>query len=409
VRELVGRLPFADFQEVATGPGWHERALRSLLDGIERRTQLGCALLARDAPDLLMMVFGESDTVAHHFWRFHDPASPRFAPGPHAAAIRTVYVALDRALGRLCAAAGDQAAVAVVSDHGSGGASDRVLYVNRFLATADLLRFHPGGASRSVARKVRAAAVRTVPFRWQAPLLRRLPGAAGRLEGASRFGGISWEGTIAYSDELDYHPSVWLNVRGREPQGVVDPDAYDATCARIAAVLRAWTYADGQAVVARVWRRAELYRGPAAAGAPDLMLELANVGGYRPSVVHSGGPGPGVRVLAPDEYGAGKTAGMNGTHRREGIFVAAGPGVRRAGAVGEREIVDVMPTLLALADAAIPGDLDGAPMREILVQVPRFGGAPGGETLRPHHTLDAESGAEMAARLAALGYLDPAG
>jgi predicted AlkP superfamily phosphohydrolase/phosphomutase len=296
---------------------------------------LGCALLAGERPDLLMMVFGESDTVAHHFWRFHDPASPRFAAGPHGEAIRTVYVALDQALGRLCAAAGDDAAVAVVSDHGSGGASDRVVHLNRLLASAGLLRFRPGGTNGSVARRLRAAAVRVVPFRWQAPLLRRLPGAAGRIEGASRFGGIAWEGTIAYSDELDYHPSVWLNLRGREPQGVVHPDAYEATCTRVAAALRTWTYDDGQAVVARVWRRAEVYRGPATTGAPDLMLELANVGGYRPSLVHGEGPGASVRVLGPQEYGAGKTAGMNGTHRREGILVAAGPGVRAAGAVGD--------------------------------------------------------------------------
>ncbi|HWP64730.1 MAG TPA: alkaline phosphatase family protein, partial [Candidatus Limnocylindria bacterium] len=173
IRALVGRLPFADFQEVATGPGWHARALRSLLDGIERRARLAETLLVRDAPDFLMLVFGESDTVAHHFWRFHDPQSPRFAPSPHADAVRTVYEALDRALGRLVAAAGPGSTVCVVSDHGSAGAGDRVIHLNRRLAEAGLLRFR---ASRSgVARALRAAAVRAVPFRWQAPLLRRLP------------------------------------------------------------------------------------------------------------------------------------------------------------------------------------------------------------------------------------------
>src|SRR5262245_2586587 len=77
IQRLIGRLPFADFQEVATTPGWHEAALASLLDGIERRTTLATSLLRRECFDLLMLVFGESDTVAHHFWRFHDPGSPR--------------------------------------------------------------------------------------------------------------------------------------------------------------------------------------------------------------------------------------------------------------------------------------------------------------------------------------------
>jgi predicted AlkP superfamily phosphohydrolase/phosphomutase len=407
IRGIVGRLPFADFQEVATGVGWHGRALTALLDGIERRTRLGETLLGRDAPDLMMIVFGESDTVAHHFWRFHDPRSPRFAPSPHRDAMRAVYVALDRALGRLAAAAGPGATVVVVSDHGSMGASDRVVHVNRHLAETGLLRFRPPASRHALARTLRRAAVRMVPFRWQAPLLRRLPRAAGRIEGASRFGRIDWPGTVAYSEELDYHPSVWLNVQGREPHGIVPPDAYERACARVTAAVRAWRDGDGRPVVERVWRRTEVYHGPATEHAPDLLLELAPVDGYRPSVLHSDGPGPSLGRLAPHEHGAGKTAGMNGAHDREGVFVAAGSGVPAAGAVGRREIVDVLPTLLALAGVTVPGDLDGAVIRDAVVEPPRYGGASGEAGGRARVELDAESEAEMAARLAALGYLEP--
>jgi predicted AlkP superfamily phosphohydrolase/phosphomutase len=368
---------------------------------------LGEALLARDAPDLLMLVFGESDTVAHHFWRYCDPGSPRFAASPHAGAIRTIYQALDGALARLLAAAGPSATLALVSDHGSGGASDRVVHLNRHLADAGLLRFQAGDARHGVSRRLRAAAVRAVPFRWQAPLLRRLPRAAGRVEGASRFGGVDWQHTVAYSDELDYHPSVWLNLRGREPYGIVEADAYETTCARVAEALRAWRDDAGAPVVADVWPRRELYHGPATEGAPDLFLELAPVGGYRPSTVHSDGAGPSLRRLAPSEHGAGKTAGMNGSHRREGIFVAAGAAARAGGAVGDREIVDVAPTLLALAGARVPDDLDGTPIEEALTTAPVYGGSVGSGTARPRVLLDAESEGEMEERLAALGYLEP--
>src|SRR5262245_6375348 len=48
IRRAIGRLPFADFQEMRTGPRWHERALAMLLDGVERRTALAELLLRRE-------------------------------------------------------------------------------------------------------------------------------------------------------------------------------------------------------------------------------------------------------------------------------------------------------------------------------------------------------------------------
>ena len=63
IKRLVGRVPFADFQEVATGPGWHEHALDRLLDGIERRATLAEALLRRERWDALMVVFHSVSTT----------------------------------------------------------------------------------------------------------------------------------------------------------------------------------------------------------------------------------------------------------------------------------------------------------------------------------------------------------
>jgi arylsulfatase A-like enzyme len=98
---------------------------------------------------------------------------------------------------------------------------------------------------------------------------------------------------------------------------------------------------------------------------------------------------------------------MNGTHAREGVFAAAGPGVRAAGDVGVCEIVDVMPTLLALAGSPIPGGLDGAPMTAALAAPPSYGASRADESPPARVELDAASEADMAARLEALGYLEP--
>ena len=405
VQGAVGRVPFADFQEVRTGRRWHERALASLLDGVERRATLAELVLRREPWDACMVVFGESDTVAHHFWRYYDASSPRHAPGPHADAIVRVYLALDAAIGRLTAAAGD-GHVAIVSDHGSGGAGDRVVHLNRFLASQGLLAFRAAGGS--VARAARGLALRTIPFRLQGSLLRRLPAAAGRLEGGARFGGIDWSRTTAFSEELDYHPSVWINLAGRDAHGTVSPATYDRIRDAVRAALAEWRDEAGRPVVDRVWRREELYRGPAMERAPDLLLELAMPGGYSQSCLRSAGAGPALRRLGAAEHGAGKGAGLNGSHRRDGLFMVAGPGVR-TGACGRADIVDVLPTLLALIGMAVPLGLDGRPIEAALAQPPHYEPDPLAETDPDPVPYDDDQSREIAARLTGLGYLEPTG
>jgi predicted AlkP superfamily phosphohydrolase/phosphomutase len=403
VQRAIGRVPFADFQEVRTGRRWHERALASLLDGVERRVTLAELALRREAWDACMVVFGESDTVAHHFWRYHDACSPRHALGPHADAILRVYRALDRAIGRLAAAAGG-AHVLIVSDHGSGGAGDRVVHLNRFLASQGLLGFRAAGGR--TARAARGLALWAIPFRLQGSLLRRLPAAAGRLEGGARFGAIDWSRTTAFSEELDYHPSVWINLAGRDAHGTVSRADYDRTRDAVRAALAGWRDEAGRPVVDRVWRREEVYRGPATERAPDLLLELAMPDGYSQSCLRSAGAGPALRRLGTAEHGAGKGAGLNGSHRRDGLFILAGPGVR-PGASVRADIVDVLPTLLALAGMAIPSGLDGRPIEAALAQPARYEPDPLAEADPSPVPYDDDESREIAARLTSLGYLEP--
>lgn len=100
---------------------------------------------------------------------------------------------------------------------------------------------------------------------------------------------------------------------------------------------------------------------------------------------------------------------MSGAHRRDGLFVLAGPGVRPIGQVATAEIVDVLPTLLALAGEAVPSGLDGRPIADLL-EVPVHSEADrlaaGDPSPAP---FDDDETEELLARLAALGYLEADG
>ncbi len=327
--EAVKDWRFADFQETDIGPGWHAMALDRLIHGIATKERIALDLLRREPWDFFMAVFGESDTVAHHFWLFHDPKSPRHRPG-FENAIRDVYARLDEAVGKLTDAAGPDTVVGIVSDHGFGGSGTGVVHLNNWLAERGHLAFAPerGGL-------LKRAALALAPDAWKGALFRRFNALAARAEGASRFAGIDWPNTQAWSEELNYFPSIRINLRGREPQGRVAPDDYAFFRRDLCAELESWD------AIAHAWPREELFDGPCTDRAPDIVLELALENGYGPSCLRARG-GPAFRRLRPDEFLGGKERGMTGNHRPTGIFAMS-----ESIAARECSLLDVAPTVLA--------------------------------------------------------------
>jgi predicted AlkP superfamily phosphohydrolase/phosphomutase len=389
----VGPYELTGFQELRIGSGWHEVALGRLLHAARRRRDIAAALLRREEWDCFAVHFGESDTVAHHFWAFHDPASPRYDPanaGRWGDAIRSVYQELDQAVGELVAEAGERATALIVSDHGSGGTGEWVIHLNRWLERQGWLRFasdRPAAWLAGGLKRLGVAALGGAPAIQEWLLRGPLRGAAARLESGARLGGLDWTGTQAFSEEVNTFPGIWLNVRGREPAGAVLPGAaYERLRTQIMAGLAAWCHpVTGAPVIAHTWRREELYHGAALEDAPDIVLDPALDQGYACTVLASGGrPGEPLRRLAPAERPGAKGGSMNGSHRPEGVLILAGAGVRPGVPVGEPCLVDVAPTLLALLGVPAPAYADGRAWAEALERASDGGALPSGAEPAPH-------------------------
>ena len=373
---------FADFQETGIGCGWHAKALAKLLEGVAAKESTALRLYRREPWDFFMVVFGESDTVAHHFWMFHDPKSPRHQPG-FERAIAQVYQRLDEAVGRLADAAGPDVTVGVVSDHGFGGAGTGVVHLNNWLARMGYLRFSGGGEPL-----LKQAALTLVPGAWRGALFRRLRGMASRAESASRFRGIDWAHTTAWSEELNYFPSVRVNLCGRELNGQVDAREYEGFCERLCADLRAW------APIGKAWRRDDLFEGPFVDRAPDIILELALEGGYSHSCLRARG-GSLFRRIGPEEYLGGKERGMNGNHRPTGVLFLSKPTP-----AGFARLEDVAPTVLAEMGVPVP-PMDGASLLEPGVTAESVPFAP-----QASRTYSPDQAGAVERRLRDLGYFE---
>ncbi len=414
--EIVARFGAQRFDDVdefrADRRGWHEALPAALASRVARRTELGRWLLRQRHWDLFALYFGESDTAAHHLWSLHDSSSPRHRPGCEDG-LADVYGALDQAVGELLSEAGE-AELTIVSDHGSGGASDKVLYLNRALAEAGLLTFAERSPIATAAGAIKSAALRVLPRRAQESLF----AAGGRvlpslLESRARFGAIDFGGTRAFSDELNYFPSVHLNLAGREPRGLVQPSERTAVLGEVTAALRAlrdpWT---GRPIVRRALRREELFDGPEVKHAPDLLLELfldeVSPGrSYSYNLMPSGTAPPGTgpfRRLAPEEHLGRKGRSLAGSHRPRGLMVLAGPSIAPVGEV-DAHIADATATLLARMGVAVPADAMGRVLWETLSQHATTEAT----ELGPAHPRPAASRGQegvVMRRLRALGYVD---
>ena len=355
--------------------------------------------------ELVVSFTGIPDTLHHAFWAFHDPRSPvheRDAPAALRSIITRWYEAIDATIARLVACCDDETAVIVLSDHGGGPAPVRHVNLNAFLRSAGLLAI--AGARRAhLASGVRRLVDRTRhELRGGTWLKRHLPERVQRrlrtLRNAT--GAIAWERTRAYAIPLFYPISaVWVNLAGRQPKGIVAPGEYEAVRDTLVRELSALCAPDGTPLVAGVWRREEVYAGPHAADAPDLIVETAPGyhGGFDLDRLVSDVPAAALRTIS-------------GSHTAEGILVAAGGPFRRGVALEPPHIADVMPTALHLLGVALPDDLDGRVLAEALEPayvaahpVRRTAGeGAAGETV----TLSADDEGEMRKFLRGLGYVE---
>ena len=409
IRERFGAMRFDDIDEFnADQDGWVDALGDRLVERVRSKTKLAEWLLEGRDWDVFAYYFGESDTASHYLWSCHDPSSPRHVSGHARDGLARVYEALDKTLARLMELSGEAVEVTVVSDHGSGGSSDKVLYLNRALRDAGLLQFKPKGVTSTWPGLLKKTALSHLPPRVREALFRfRDAALPSWLESQARFSAIDFERTVAFSEELNYFPSVYLNVKGREPGGTVDPKDVSRVKGEVTAALLALRDPEsGMPVVRHVWPREEIFEGPCLGRAPDLLLDLHLPDGYTYNLMPSASAPPTCsspfRRLTPDEYLGKKGRSLPGSHRSHGVYFASGPLVQKGVEVAP-SIADAAATTIARAGGKPPSYASGRVLFEMLTgSAPSLGEA---KATKPRKAGKADP-SKVEKRLRALGYID---
>jgi predicted AlkP superfamily phosphohydrolase/phosphomutase len=322
-------------------------------------------LLETEEWDLFWVMFHTLDKLQHFYWRYMDASHPAHpGPGPFADTIRDFHVAFDRTLAGFLARVPSGTAVVVLSDHGSAPLHTYFCVMN-WLADEGFLALRPealgrrglaaaGVDSRAIARGLRRAGLGWLPRLVPRGVKRRVPQALTSFQKVADR--IDWSRTRAYCPSAP-GSGLWLNVRGREPHGIVAPGAeYERTVEELRERLLAFRDpSTGAAVVTAAHRREEAYSGPYVANGPDLLVETART----VCMVE----GLGRRSLMPAGRGPEE---RTGNHARDGILVLHGPEVREGEALAAVAIEDVAPTVLYLLDLPLDTDMDGRVLTEAL-------------------------------------------
>ncbi|HSJ62693.1 MAG TPA: alkaline phosphatase family protein [Gemmatimonadaceae bacterium] len=268
---------------------------------------------------LLFCLFDTPDRLAHMFWRFREPNHPANrgkAVEEWAHAIEEHYRECDAIVGRVLEHADEHTLVIVLSDHGFSS-FQRGVHINSWL--------HDNG------------------------FLALQSGVEAGEEAGDFFKHVDWSRTKAYALGLG---SIYLNLHGREAQGIVPGGEAPAVARAIAAGLTGLRDAErGCHAVRAVVTREEVYSGAYAAESPDLIACFS--AGYRVSWATALG---GV----PRGYLEDNVKRWGGDHIIDPALVPGVLFMNRPFDGGRASLLDLAPTILGALGAPTGSALEGA-------------------------------------------------
>ncbi|MEO6577408.1 MAG: alkaline phosphatase family protein [Candidatus Limnocylindria bacterium] len=294
-----------------------DRILRDIYRLADHHFDVARHLLDRDPYDFFMMVDMGVDRIHHAFWKYMATDHPKYEPNHRfEGAIHDYYVHVDRRVGELVEAVDDDTIVLVVSDHGARTMAGGIC-INEWLIDQGYL------------------------------VLKQRPTEITALEECE----IDWSRTRAWSSG-GYYGRLFMNVTGREPEGIIDPSDYDAERDELIRRLAEITDPDGEPIGTIGYKPEELY-SEVRNVAPDLIIYFGHLKWRSVGSVGFESIWTFENDTGPDEA----------NHAQEGIFIYHDPRAPREGLdLGVVEIYDIGPTLLSALGHEAPDGIRGKAM-----------------------------------------------
>lgn len=312
--------------------GEEEFSIQSLVMNIRARVRIAKWLMRNFDWDLFIIVFMETDQVLH----VHNDLGKALK----------IYQEVDDSISALIKELPSKSYVIIVSDHGFKKFR-RAFYLNTFLWKRGLLKLKLRGA-RLYSRLLTNLTYTFSDNVLNTSLIRKFKDFFFRAIGSKTLRSSS--SLIDYTNSFCYNllsgtgfSTIRLNVKGREPAGIVSKSSYEYLLKYLASELKK------TGIVKNIFRKDDVYWGPFLDNAPDLIVQAR--GDYLIKQIFM----PITSILS-NTY----------DHFMNGIFIAYNSNIKRKCRLNEKiSVLDVTPTILELLDIKIPVNMDGKPVREL--------------------------------------------
>ncbi len=293
-----------------------EFLLKQIYDMTRKRFKTLRYLLDEKPWDFFMFVEMGVDRIHHGLWAHHDPTHPKHNPdSPFVNAIKDYYLYLDEEIGTLLERLPQGTHIITVSDHGVkpmvGG-----ICINEWLRREGYLTL------------------------WDEPSSRYISSFE-KVE-------VDWSKTVAWGDG-GYYGRIFLNVQGREPNGIIPLEEYEVVRDKLAAHIASIPDPDGNPIGTAVFKPEEIYREVNNV-APDLLvyfgdLSWRSVGSFG----HNG-----IYTFEND------TGPDDANHAQNGVWIYTQLGKNLGGKqLPDTQLMDFAPTVLDIFGLPIPTDMQG--------------------------------------------------
>ncbi|MBI3849509.1 MAG: alkaline phosphatase family protein [Verrucomicrobia bacterium] len=381
------------------GTANYAREMLAFIDENERvlihHADVALRLMKTQSWQFFMVVWLVLDRLQHYCWKFSDPALEGELKTEEekqiGARVRLLFRQLDAQIGRLVEQAGEDCALAIVSDHGFGPMPGAFFHSNRWLEQQGYLRLLPAWHWKRV---VHGNFPRVWKHRFGLPI-------------DSKFGFVDWRKTKVWADPLESRAvGIRINCAGRYPEGIVPESEWKSLRERIATELATLKSQDGGKQFAEIHLGEDLYRGAHADSGPDLVAILSKPFDVPPSFRRD--------LRSRELISSNHQVLRDGGHEPEGIVLLRGANVNAGTKLSPQPIESIAATVLQLFGLPIGDDIDAEPILAALNEefLRAYPPRRESETARPASPSSSQpeysdkDSALVEERLRKLGYLD---